>query len=67
MAYGKYILSAVIYEQLQNIRGVGPAIVENTIKSRNINGQFESMDELNNVSYIGMATIEAMRPNITIS
>ncbi|MGY4689378.1 S-layer homology domain-containing protein [Salibacterium sp. K-3] len=54
------------YEELQDITGVGPAIAENIINYRNANGPFETVEELDNVSYIGPATIEEMRPDITL-
>ncbi|RSL28737.1 helix-hairpin-helix domain-containing protein, partial [Salibacterium salarium] len=54
------------YEELQEITGVGPTIAENIIDYREANGSFESIEELDNVSYIGPATIEEMRPDITL-
>ncbi|MDQ0299618.1 competence ComEA-like helix-hairpin-helix protein [Salibacterium salarium] len=54
------------YETLQEITGVGPTIAENIIDYREANGSFESIEELDNVSYIGPATIEEMRPDITL-
>ncbi|MFZ4452100.1 S-layer homology domain-containing protein [Salibacterium aidingense] len=54
------------HETLQEITGVGPEIAQNIIDYREANGPFESIEELDNVSYIGPATIDEMRPDITL-
>ncbi|MFC7060785.1 S-layer homology domain-containing protein [Halobacillus seohaensis] len=54
------------YETLQLITGVGTTIAQNIIDYRNANGPFQTIEELDNVSYIGPATIEEMRPDITL-
>ncbi|MFC7063792.1 helix-hairpin-helix domain-containing protein [Halobacillus seohaensis] len=54
------------YETLQLITGVGTTIANNIIDYRNANGPFQTIEELDNVSYIGPATIEEMRPDITL-
>ncbi|WP_406944502.1 S-layer homology domain-containing protein [Halobacillus sp. SY10] len=54
------------YETLQLIKGVGPAIAQNIIDYRNTYGPFTSYDQLLNVKYIGPATLEEMRPYITL-
>ncbi|MFC2947695.1 helix-hairpin-helix domain-containing protein [Virgibacillus sediminis] len=54
------------YEELQLINGVGPTIAENIINYREANGPFQSIEELENVSYIGPATLEEIRPYITL-
>ncbi|MDL4842849.1 S-layer homology domain-containing protein [Aquibacillus rhizosphaerae] len=54
------------YETLLLIKGVGPSIAENIIDYRNRYGHFRTIEELDNVKYIGPATIEEMRPYITI-
>ncbi|WP_121615196.1 helix-hairpin-helix domain-containing protein [Virgibacillus halodenitrificans] len=54
------------YETLQLINGVGPSIAKNIIDYRNANGPFKTIEELDNVKYIGPATIEEMRPYITL-
>ncbi|WP_261131743.1 S-layer homology domain-containing protein [Bacillus sp. Marseille-Q3570] len=54
------------FETLQLIKGVGPTIAQNIIDYRNTNGPFQTIDELDNVKYIGPATIEEMRPYITL-
>ncbi|MGP4061493.1 S-layer homology domain-containing protein [Halobacillus sp. H74] len=54
------------HETLQLIKGVGPAIAQNIIDYRNANGPFQTIEELLNVKYIGPATLEEMRPYITL-
>ncbi|WP_022794981.1 helix-hairpin-helix domain-containing protein [Marinococcus halotolerans] len=54
------------FEELQEITGVGPTLAQNILDYREANGPFESMEELDNVPYIGPATIEEMRPDITL-
>jgi competence ComEA-like helix-hairpin-helix protein len=54
------------YETLQLIKGVGPTIAQNIIDYRNTYGPFQTIDELDNVSYIGPATLDEMRPYITL-
>ncbi|SFJ43333.1 competence protein ComEA helix-hairpin-helix repeat region [Halobacillus dabanensis] len=54
------------YETLQLIKGVGPAIAQNIIDYRNTYGPFTSYNQLLNVKYIGPATLEEMRPYITL-
>jgi len=54
------------YETLQLIKGVGPAIAGYIIDYRNANGPFQSINELDNVKYIGPATLDEMRPYITL-
>lgn len=54
------------YETLQLIPGIGEALARNIIEYRNANGPFKSIQELDNVKRIGPATIEKIRPYITL-
>ncbi|MFZ3578974.1 S-layer homology domain-containing protein [Virgibacillus sp. DJP39] len=54
------------YDTLLLIKGVGPSIAQDIIDYRNMYGPFESIEELDNVHYIGPATIEEMSPYITL-
>ena len=49
-------------EQLQGIKGVGPALAEAIVKHRSENGLFASVDDLIEVRGIGAASLERMRP-----
>ncbi|GAB4073733.1 S-layer homology domain-containing protein [Barrientosiimonas marina] len=53
-------------EDLQLITGVGTAISQNIIDYRQEHGSFDTLKELDNVSYIGPATLEEMKPDITL-
>ncbi|SFP19517.1 S-layer homology domain-containing protein [Salibacterium halotolerans] len=63
---GQINVNTAGYEELQEITGVGPTIAENIMNYREANGPFESIEELDNVSYIGPATIDEMRPDVTL-
>ncbi|MBM7551683.1 S-layer homology domain-containing protein [Thalassobacillus pellis] len=54
------------YETLQLIPGVGESIAQYIIDYRNAYGPFQTIEELDNVHYIGPATVEEMRPYITL-
>ncbi len=53
-------------EELQTLRGVGPAIAERIIKYRNERGRFERLEDLNNVPGIGKAKLEKLKEQISI-
>lgn len=53
-------------ETLQAITGIGPAIAGRIVTYRLENGEFNEVDDLTNVSGIGPATIEKMRPYVTL-
>ena len=52
--------------ELQTLPNIGPSIAENIINFREMHGRFSSVDELINVSRIGTATMERLRPLITV-
>jgi len=52
--------------ELQTLPGVGPVMAENIINYREANGGFKTVDELINVSRIGAATLERLRPLVRI-
>lgn len=49
-------------EELQQIKGIGPATAEKIIDHRTHNGAFHNVDDLVNVSGIGIKTVEKIRP-----
>jgi len=53
-------------EELQKLSGVGAVLAQNIIDFREANGSFASVDELVNVPRIGAATVERLRPSITV-
>ena len=54
------------YEELQEVNGIGPTIAGNIIEYRETYGDFQTYEELLNVSYIGEATLEEIKPQITL-
>ena len=53
-------------EELDEIKGVGPATAEKIIALRRERGGFTSVEELLDVPGIGAKTLERMRPQITV-
>jgi len=52
---------------LMTLPGIGPVIAGNIISHREANGQFNSIEELQNVPRIGAATLNNLRDLITIN
>ena len=52
--------------ELQTLSGVGPAVAQRIIDFREAHGYFSSVEELTLVSGIGDATLERLRPHITV-
>lgn len=52
--------------QLEELPGVGPAIAQRIVEHRELNGPFQSVDDLQEVSGIGPATLEKMRDRATV-
>jgi len=52
--------------ELQTLPGVGPVLAQSIVDFRENNGGFASVDELINVNRIGVATLERLRPLVTV-
>jgi len=52
--------------ELQTLPGIGPVLAQNIIDFRETHGQFATIDELIHVSRIGAATLERLRPLVTV-
>jgi competence protein ComEA len=52
--------------QLEGLDGVGPVLAQRIIDYRTEHGRFTSVDQLDDVSGIGPATLESLRPQVTI-
>lgn len=52
--------------ELQEINGVGPALAEKIIKYREQNGNFETIEDLKNVSGIGDKKFENIKDYIVV-
>ena len=53
-------------EELQTLRGVGPAIAERILQYRQEHGRFEKVEDLSNVHGIGANKLEKMKSQITV-
>lgn len=51
---------------LEGLDGIGPTKAEAIVQYRETNGPFTSVDDLDNVSGIGEATLEANRDRLTV-
>ena len=63
---GQVNINTATAEQLQTLPGVGPVMAENIIAYRESIGGFTSVDDLINVTRIGEATLERLRPLVTV-
>lgn len=53
-------------EELQNVRGIGPAMAEKIVDYREENGKFKNIEDLKNISGIGEKKYESIKEYITI-
>lgn len=65
-AAGKVNLNTATSEELQTIKGVGPATAQKILDYRAAHGRFTSVDELLKIDGIGAKTLEKIRPEVTI-
>ncbi|MBI4372256.1 MAG: helix-hairpin-helix domain-containing protein [Candidatus Omnitrophica bacterium] len=53
-------------EELQSVRGIGPAMAERILEYRKANGGFKSLDQLKEVKGIGDLKFEKIKDQITL-
>lgn len=53
-------------EELQTVRGIGPALAERIVELRSTKGKFKSLDDLLEVRGIGSAKLEKIKNQITL-
>ena len=63
---GKININQADSAALQEIPGVGPAIADNILKYREVNGSFQRIEDLKNVSGIGEKTFEKLKHKICV-
>jgi len=61
VATGPLAINRADAEQLQSLPYIGPKMAAAIIEYRQVHGPFSSVDELNRVSGIGVATVERLR------
>ncbi len=65
-AGGKVNVNTATAEELESIRGIGPATARAIIEYRTRNGPFRSLEDLEAVKGIGPKTLEKLRPHLTL-
>ena len=53
-------------QELQTLRGIGPALAQRIIEYRQTSGRFSTVDDLANVKGIGEKTLDKLRDSITV-
>ncbi|GAA4432552.1 hypothetical protein GCM10023169_38420 [Georgenia halophila] len=59
-------INSATAEQLEELPGIGPALATSILEWRALNGSFTTVEDLDQVSGIGPATLERLRPLVTV-
>ena len=60
-------INTATQEQLETLNGIGPSKAMAIIEYRKKNGNFKTVDDLNNVPGFGDKTLAKLKPEITVS
>lgn len=67
VALAQININTATKEQLDGLKGIGPAKAQAVIDYRTKNGPFKTVDDLEKVSGIGPATMKDLRNKITVA
>jgi competence protein ComEA len=59
-------INTATQSELEAVKGLGPAKAQAIIQHRESNGNFKSLDELDNVKGFGKASIEKMKGELSV-
>lgn len=59
-------INTATQSELEAVKGLGPAKAQAIIQHREANGNFKSLDELDNVKGFGKASIEKMKGELSV-
>ena len=58
-------INTATWQELQTLRGIGPALAQRIVEYRQTSGGFSTVDDLTNVKGIGEKTLEKIRDSVT--
>ena len=67
LAFGAVNINTATADELDKLKGIGPAKAQAIIDHRKKNGPFKAIEDLKNVTGIGESTFEAIKGELTIS
>jgi len=59
-------INTATQSELESVKGLGPAKAQAIIQHREANGNFKSLDELDNVKGFGKASIDKMKGELSV-
>ena len=65
-AFAAVNINTATQSELEAVRGLGPAKAKAIIVHRESNGNFKSLDELDNVKGFGKASVEKLKDELTV-